>query len=94
MTAGNAFIHDSPSGLRVGCEDQDVECLGGGDYEFTYTMDRKNRNKLWKILRSKNMTGTMEEMIKAHFGQKLEKTPFGEFCDENGIKYELFTWIS
>ena len=93
MTLGYAIIQDSPSGLRVSCEDFGVECFGGSDYEYIYTFDRINRKKLWKLLRSKNVAGSMEEMIREYFGVSLEKVPFGCFCDEHGIEYDLFTWV-
>ena len=91
MTLGHAMIHDSPNGFRVSCDDFDVEFFGGSDYEFTYTLDKHNRDKLWEILKSKKANGAMEDMIREYFGVSLEKTPFGGFCDENGIKYDLFT---
>lgn len=94
MTLGYASIHDSPTGLSVNCEDFDVEFFGGSDYEFTYTLDKHNRDKLWRILKSKNADGAMEDMVREYFGVSLEKTPFGGFCDEYGIKYDLFTWVS
>ncbi len=91
MTLGNAIIHDSPVGLSVSCEDYDAEIFGGSDYEYIYTFDRSNRNKLWKLLRSKNYTGSMEDMIREFFGVSLGKTPFGGFCGENGISCNLFS---
>ena len=94
MTLGYAMIHDSPTGLSVNCEDFDVEFFGGSDYEYTYTLDKSNRDKLWELLKSKNYTGSMEDMIKEYFGVSLEKTPFGGFCNENGIGYDLFNWVS
>ena len=94
MTMGLAIIHDGPDGLSVNCEDYDVEFFGGGDYKYTYTLDKPNRDKLWKILRAENTKGSMEDMIKEFFGASLEKTPFGSFCEEHGIRYELNTWLS
>ena len=94
MSLGYTIIHDGPTGVSVNCEDYDVEFFGGCDYEFTYTLDKPNRDKLWKILRAKSVGGSMEDMIKTFFGESLEKTPFGKFCDSHGIKYDLFTWVS
>ena len=94
MRKGYAIIHDSPSGVSVNCEDFDVEVFGGSDYEFTYTLDKLNRDKLWELLCLENLTGSMENMIKEYVGECLEKVPFGAFCEKHGIQYELFTWVS
>lgn len=94
MIKGEAIIKDRPAGLSINCEDFNVESFGGSDYEFIYTLDGTNRNRLWKILRSKGLTGSMEEMIIEFFGICLDKYSFSQFCEENGISFELFTWIS
>ena len=94
MKLGYAIICDSPTGLSVNCEDFDVEFLGGCDYEYTYRFDKSNRDRLWTLLRANGLGGSMEDMIRAYFGACLEKRPFGGFCDANGIRYELFTWVS
>ena len=94
MTKGSVIIYDSPDYLSVNCEDYDVECFGGCDYEFTYSLDKENRNKLWRLLRSENVAGSMEQMIKTFFGTHLELIPFGSYCDRNGIEYKLWSWVS
>ena len=94
MRKGYAIIHDEPTQLSINCEDFDVECFGGCDYEFTYTLDKPNRDKLRETLFAAGVTGSMGEMIKEYFGECLDKVPFGGFCDKHGICYDLFTWVS
>ena len=94
MELGKAFIHDAPDCLSLSYEDYEVEAFGGSDYEVSYTLNRENRRKLLELLKSENMTGSLEEMIIAYFGECLEKVSFAVFCDEHGIEYDLFTWIS
>ena len=94
MIKGEAIIKDNQTSLSINCEDCNVECFGGSDYEFIYTLDETNRRKLWRILRSKGLAGSMEDMIIDFFGICLDKYSFSQFCEENGIRFVLFTWIS
>ncbi len=61
MIKGEAIIKDNQTSLSINCEDCNVECFGGSDYEFIYTLDETNRRKLWRILRSKGLAGSMED---------------------------------
>ena len=81
MRKGYVIIHDGPTGVSVNCEDFDVEYFGGSDYEFTYTLDKPNRDKLWGMLKAEGTVGSMEEMIREYFGVYLDKIPFGRFCE-------------
>ena len=94
MERGKLYVYDLPHGLKLGYEDYDVETFGGSDYEVSYTLDEENRNKVWKLLNAEGLTGSLEEMIITYFGEYMEKESFCAFCDEHGIKYHLFTWIS
>ena len=91
---GAAIIKDSRNGLTICCEDFDVDCFDGMDYEFTYTLDKINRDRLREALRAEKLRGSMKRMITNYFGVALEKRLFTRFCREHGIKYDLFTWIS
>ena len=94
MIKGKAFVVDRPEKLVISCEDYDVEAFDGLDYEFTYTFDGKNREKLRSILEAEGCAGSMEEMILAFFGESLDRIPVSLFCDEHEIRYDLFTWVS
>ena len=94
MIKGKAVICDSPAGLSVGYEDLDVEFFGGADYEVTYTLDRNSAEKLRRCLKNEVPEGTLEEMILERFGPYLDREPFGSYCEERGIAFDLFTWVS
>ena len=94
MTKGEAIIRESSDGLLVSYEDFDVECFGGSDYEVTYLLDRSGREKLRKALVREGLSGTLEEMILAHFGACLDLDSFADYCDRLGIRYKFSTWIS
>ena len=94
MLKGYAFITDSENLLEVGYEDLEVEAFGGLDYEATYSFDSRNREKLRSALEQEGLSGSIEEMILAHFGEYLDKEPFSAFCRARGIVYELSTWIT
>ena len=94
MIKGKAFVEDSPEKLVISCEDYDVEAFDGCDYEFTYTFTGENREKLRGLLEEAGCTGSMEEMILAYFGASLDRVPVSVFCEEHGLRYDLFTWVS
>ena len=52
MEKGKAIIYDGGNGLTVSCEDYDVEFFGGADYEWTYSLERQDRDRLERALRS------------------------------------------
>ena len=41
----------------------------------------------------KGLRGTAGEMIRAHFGEFLDRDSFCGYCDSRGIKYRRFTWV-
>ena len=94
MTKGYAIIKDDGASLTVNYEDFDVECFGGSDYEVTYTLDKHNRQKLWKALKEEGLEGTLEQMILTHFGKYLDKDSFNSYCKDRKIIFDLFTWVS
>ena len=94
MRKGFAIIRDSGAGLTINCEDFDVEFFNGSDYEFEYSFDAKNREKLNTALRLEGKSGTLEKMIKEYFGECLDKVPFTAFCMEHCIEYGFSSWIS
>lgn len=93
MTKGKAIINDSAFMLQVNYEDFEVEEFGGSDYEVTYTLDGKNRDKLEASLRKDGNSGKLSKMIISHFGSCLDKDSFAAYCDERKIEYDLFTWV-
>lgn len=94
MTKGTMLLKEHDDGsLEISYEDYDVEIFGGGDYEAIYNIDTENAEKLRRYL-MKSHSGSMEEMLVDEFGIHMDKRSFASTCDENGIQYELFTWIS
>ena len=93
MTRGYALIYDTPTELSVNCEDFGVECFGGS-YEYTYALDRAERDRLCEILRAEGAEGSLSDMIREYFGVCLEKVSFGAFCSRHHIRYRLSTWVS
>ena len=52
MTKGTFWLERKPDGgVEIGIEDYDVEAFGGCDYEWIYTLDRVNKEKLIATLR-------------------------------------------
>ena len=94
MERGEARITDTTSALYVSYEDYDVEVFGGSDYEASYSLDAAARNKLDQALKKEGLSGSLKDMILAHFGVCLEKDSFAAYCDEHGVQYDLHTWIS
>jgi len=77
---------------RIEYNDYEVESFGGGGYEAIYDIDPENRDKLEKLI-GKPSEKNLKELIAAEFGECLDKNSFAAYLNENGIKYELFTWI-
>lgn len=93
MTKGKVMFDELADGsIRLGYVDYDVEMFGGENYEASYTIDKENTSKLREYL-EKNNSGTLEEMIISEFGIHLDKKSFSAVCNENGIEYDLKTWI-
>ena len=84
--------HDDGS-ISVSYEDYEVEAFGGADYEASYSLDPVNAGKLRTFLKVTD-TYSLKEAITDYFGIYLDQKSFAAECDENGIKYDLFTWIS
>lgn len=94
MEKGEAIITDTTTALYVSYEDYDVEMFGGSDYEVSYTLDSSGRDQLELALKEEGFSGSLRDMILAHFGVNLEQDSFAAYCDAHGIKYDLFTRIS
>lgn len=93
MKVGRFNLYEEKNGgITVSYIDTGVEMFEGGSYEAQYGIDKENREKLEAILRRTN-SGTLIEMMKSEFGDCLQKKSFAAWCDEQGIKYDLFTWI-
>ena len=95
MSMGKATIKKSDNGeMKIVQIDYDVPFFGGADYEAVYKFDSDNAKKLYDYLVNQGNEGTIEAMIAAEFGESLEKVALTKVLEENGIKYEIFTWIS
>jgi len=79
--------------FRISYEDYKADILGGSSYEAIYDVDSDNKNKLISYLENVGNKGTLKEMLVLEFGERLDKKSFATICDENDIKYKLFTWI-
>lgn len=77
--------------ISIGYEDYGVSEFGGGDFEKTYYLNKENSKKLIKALK-KTYKGSLEEMIRAAFGENFKDPVFWEFCKEHGIEYTSSTW--
>ena len=82
------YVEHQDKSIKISYEDS---LVGGGSYEAIYDINSFNRRKLERLL--SHHEGSLKQKITAEFGKCLEKKSFAEFCDQNGVKYELFTWI-
>lgn len=93
MTKGKVtFVERDDGSVLLSYTDYNVEIFGGDDYEVKYVIDSENVVKLREYL-EKNNSGTLEEMIINEFGIHLDKKSFAAVCKEQGIEYQLNTWI-
>ena len=69
------------------------EGLGDSDYEYTYTIEPDEVNKIYFILNVTpgNRLDLLQEIQKKFSGNEAY-SKFGEFLNENKIKYEGFSW--
>ena len=90
----HAWVEETESGLELGYEDYNVPLFDGRDYEATYRLGLRAKERLRTALTEEGFTGTLSEMIIARFGERLEKESFAAYCKDHDITYKLFTWIS
>jgi len=94
MRKGTFWIEEKEEGtIWIGCEDYSVEVYGGMDYEWIYSLDRKNVLKMTRIL-AKTHEGSLKDMLIEEFGIYEDKTSMMQWFEENDIKYEFFSWVS
>lgn len=69
------------------------ELLGDSDYEYTYTIEPDQVQKLYKAfgIPTDDRKALLLE-AKKRFGGNDAYTDFGKFMDENEIGYKPFTW--
>lgn len=69
------------------------EFHGDSDYEYTYTIEPGQVEKLYDIfdLKSGDKNGLLQE-IKNRFSINDAYSLFGEFLNTHNIKHESFTW--
>jgi hypothetical protein len=66
---------------------------GDSDYEYSYTIDPEEVQKLFKILKvNTGDQGALLLEIKKRFNGNDAYSKFGKFMNENGIRYKAFTW--
>lgn len=93
MTKGTFWLEGREDGsIVLGCEDYDVEFYDGADYEWIYSMDRSNAEKMAAIL-SGTHEGSLAQMIAEEFGVHLDKKSAMQWLRDNGIEYEFFSWV-
>ena len=83
-----SYVEHQDKSIKISYEDS---LVGGGSYEAIYDIDPVNREKLERLL--SRHAGSLKQKITSEFGKCFEKKSFAEYCDQNGVKYELFTWI-
>lgn len=92
MTKGFAVIRDEREGLSVSYEDFNVEYFDGMDYEVKYELDAANKRLLRAALAADGYEGTLQDMIRNHFGPYLDRDSFSVYCSNHEIRYKLFAW--
>ncbi|MEA5100213.1 MAG: hypothetical protein VB011_06820 [Bacteroidales bacterium] len=69
------------------------DCFGDSDYEYYYTIDSSEIQKLNSILNVKNGDrNSLLKELKKKFGHNEAYTDFGNFMSENNIKFKAFCW--
>lgn len=69
------------------------EWWGDSDYEYCYTIEPLNVEKLFSILEIAN--GNRYSLLlelKKRFGNNTAYSDFGKFMTENNIEFKPFTW--
>lgn len=93
MIKGTFWLEEKEDGsIMLGCEDYDTGFYDGGDYEWIYSIDQANAEKMATIL-SKTHNGSLKEMVAEEFGIHLDKKSEMEWFQLNGIEYEFFSWV-
>jgi len=69
------------------------EAWGDSDYEYTYTIEPKEVDKLYKIfnLKTGDRSGLLQA-IKDRFSCNKAYSKFGDFMEEHNIEHDGFTW--
>lgn len=105
MTKGTFWLErNAGGGVSIGIEDYGVEAFGGADYEWIYTFDGANTEKLIATLsKAQGINGfkrflapdkgTLESMIEEEFGIHLDKKSMKLWLDSNGIAYDFNSWV-
>lgn len=69
------------------------DCWGDSDYEYNYTIEPSNVEKLYSVLEvDKGDRHKLLLELKKRFGNNKGYSAFGEFMTENNIEYKPFTW--
>ena len=93
MIKGTFWLEEkSDGGVTIWIEDYEVEAFDGADYEWCYSLNKANTEKLTDILSQSN-SGSLEQMIEAEFGIHLDKKSAKQWLDDNGVEYEFFSWV-
>ncbi|MCL2550152.1 MAG: hypothetical protein FWE78_04415 [Methanimicrococcus sp.] len=67
-----------------------LEVFGEDEYEYFYTFDERNTEKLFGLL-MKNRTD-VKELLTGEFGGTDGDKKLRDFCEKNEIKYEFFSY--
>ncbi len=69
------------------------DSFGDSDYEYNYTIDVSEIQKLYSILNVENGDRNLLLIeLKKKFGNNEGYSDFGNFMRENNIKFNAFTW--
>ena len=93
-SSGVWLEHHLDESISVGVTDYHVSEFGDSEWEWSATLDKKNKDKLIKVLQSEFKEKlTLKEMIKAKFTENLSTTEFVKYMDLHDIKYVINrTW--
>lgn len=87
-----SFIENNDGSVHISCVSHNVGTSGGGSYEANYYLNKEGADRLEALL-GKTYSGTLENMIELEFGVNLNRRGFSDYCKENAVPCEVFTWI-
>ena len=92
-TSGLLLIENNDGSLEIGYNDYNVEFFGGGDYDVSYTIEKKDAIILKEYLSTKHK-GTLKEMLICEIGKNMSEIKFKKLLNTLNICPRRDSWIS
>ena len=91
MSSSGVWVKDlGEKGITIGATDFDVSALGGDDWEWSITFDRKNADILvFNLKKELGEEMTLKQMIISKFSESLYTNDLIEYCDSLNLVYEV-----